>query len=193
MKKFKNFMPYALLLSAILFVVACGKDGAVGPAGPAGADGKTGAQGPAGSQGSKGDTGTANVIYSAWLDQAFAPFTDTAANGRVDTTGWYSVIQASRLTAAMLGKCDVHVYMNVNTPTQPVIVSLPNYDYFNIGFDLRVGGIVMQSSIKASTFTYQGEKVLQYRYIIIPGAVAARGAIDWNNYEQAKAYLKLVD
>jgi hypothetical protein len=40
-----------------------------------------------------------------------------------------------------------------------------------------------------------GLKYQQYRYILIPGGTAARAGkkIDWNNYNEVKAYLKLKD
>ena len=59
-------------MSACLFFTACSKTGPTGPAGPAGQDGAAGAAGPAGP---KGDTGTANVIYSPWLDVTYKPDT----------------------------------------------------------------------------------------------------------------------
>src|SRR4051812_48308804 len=66
----KVFMP----LIAVTLLFAYCKKGDTGPAGPAGANGAAGtpgAAGPTGPQGAKGDTGTANVIYSQWLDVAY--------------------------------------------------------------------------------------------------------------------------
>lgn len=76
MKSKIKFLSYLVL--AVL-IVSCSKDdgedgatgaqGEQGPAGAMGADGQEGAQGETGEQGA---TGTANVIYSDWIDSEFA-------------------------------------------------------------------------------------------------------------------------
>lgn len=57
----------SILFAASLFI-ACSKDGEIGPQGPKGEQGQVGAEGPAGQDGEQGEPGTANVIYSDWLD-----------------------------------------------------------------------------------------------------------------------------
>ncbi len=194
MKQIKRFASYALMLTAaVMFMVSCSKNGDPGPAGAAGPKGDNGANGPQGPAGPKGDTGVANVIYSAWLDVAYLPDTDTSATGKVDTIGWYAGLPSAKLTAAMIGKCDVKVYMNFQTAADPVVMPLPYYGSFQVSYYLQPGYIVLNSDVRASTVTYQGNKYYQVRYIIIPGGVSARGAIDWNNYEKVKAWLNIVD
>ena len=95
-----------IVLLTVISVVACskdGEDGAVGPQGPqgeqgpagpqgdAGADGAQGEQGVEGEQGEQGDPGTANVIYSDWIE---SPIVDNdnnieapTANGSLDVAG----------------------------------------------------------------------------------------------------------
>jgi hypothetical protein len=34
---------------------------------------------------------------------------------------------------------------------------------------------------------------LQYRYVLIPGGASVRRNVNWNNYEEVKAYLGLKD
>src|SRR5829696_3128642 len=86
---------FLVLTVVTLLSTGCSKEG---PAGPAGAQGP---QGQAGPQGPKGDTGTANVIYSNWLDVKFDA--DTVHNGNVvDTVGFSADINAPKLTNAIL-------------------------------------------------------------------------------------------
>src|SRR6188474_3576626 len=88
----------SLVLITLIFT-QCQK-GDVGPAGPAG---PAGPGGPAGSTGPKGDTGTANVIYSPWLDVTYAA--DTIHNGSViDTLWWLAHITANKLTQTILDR-----------------------------------------------------------------------------------------
>ncbi|MEM9077828.1 MAG: hypothetical protein AAGC43_12345 [Bacteroidota bacterium] len=58
-----------ILFLGISFLISCSaEDGETGPAGPQGPQGEQGAQGP---QGEQGEPGTANVIYSGWIDSEF--------------------------------------------------------------------------------------------------------------------------
>lgn len=203
MKLFSRHLPYFFFFAVILAFAACSKDGDQGPAGPAGADGAAGAAGPAGPAGpagAKGDTGVANVIYSDWLD--VPPFVvDTATNpddGQLDTLGLISGLDAPKLTADILNKGLVKVYINLNTAADPVIAPLPYVDnsFINIRYIGVTGGILLFSNVDASTDTDKnGNKFNQYRYVLIPGGVAARSAsgVNWNNYKSVQQYLGLKD
>jgi hypothetical protein len=174
----------------MLLIASC-KKGDTGPAGPAGAAGPAG---PAGAAGPKGDTGTANVIYSGWLDVTFRPVKDSATG---DTLAWVGSISAPKITNTILTTGTVKVYLNAGTAAQPVVFTLPITDLFaltgvlNLNVYFTQGTINMYSTEDASTFTDQGQKVWQYRYVIIPGGVSARtgNTINWNNYAEVKAYL----
>jgi hypothetical protein len=178
-----------LVLSAALFFTAC-KKGDAGPAGETGAPGPTGATG---ATGSTGKTGTANVIYSAWMD---VPFT------AVDTF-FQATITAPKIVDSIIQKGEVKVYWNVNTAASPTIVSLPFADrglLFGVA-DLivtplvKVGNIYLLANYDVSSFTppNTSDKVWQYRYIIVPGGVTARSAVNWNDYKQVQQYLGLKD
>ncbi len=193
MKKMSTtVLSWGVFLTVLLFA-SCAKDGATGPAGPAGPQGTNGAAGTAGVAGPKGDTGTANVIYSAWLDATF----------RVDTTSlpdslWFTQINAPKLTAAIVNSGEIKVYMNLGSSTNPLVVPLP---YFDGGVIVQpyfaTGGIEVDANINLSTRTSStGAKSLQYRYILIPGGANARQAtstVDWNNYASVQKYLNLMD
>ncbi|HEY5967908.1 MAG TPA: hypothetical protein VIU35_08005 [Chitinophagaceae bacterium] len=199
--KAKSSLTLLASLVLITFIFTQCQKGDVGPAGPAGPTGTAGAAGPAGATGPKGDTGTANVIYSPWLDVTYTA--DTIHNDPpdppIDTIGFYATIAAPKLTNAILNTGEIKVYLNIGTPTVPDIVPLPYFDIYsliNINPDYSLQEIFLYSNIDASTVTISGVKRLQYRYILIPGSVPGRlskPAVDWNNYNEVKAYLGLTD
>ena len=185
------------LLAIAIFFTQCQK-GDVGPAGPAGAAGPTGPTGPAGAPGPKGDTGTANVIYSPWLDVTYAA--DTIHIGSViDTLWWLANITATKLTQTILDRGEIKVYMNWGTQADPDIAPLPLLDVFFTGLTINpeflLQRIDLYANFNASTQTIGGQKYLQYRYILIPGSVPSGRvrSVDWNNYNEVKAFLGLTD
>lgn len=195
MKFFLRSLPLLLLTTTTLFLASCGKDGDPG---------KDGAQGPAGSKGDKGDkgdpgaVGTANVIYSAWLDVPYKPDTVHLAGGGIDTIGWYATIDAPKLSKTLLATGEVKVYVNLNESSDPVIAPLPYVD--NSGIIIRYiayeKAIEIDSNIDAGTILSGGKKYQQYRYVLIPGGTQARtatGSVDWNNYKSVQAFLGLKD
>jgi hypothetical protein len=177
-----------LLFTALLFT-AC-KKGDTGPQGEKGDKGDTGATG---ATGTAGKAGSANVIYSAWQDVTFS---------LVDSFTAVGTIAAPKIVDSIIQKGEVKVYWNINTASNPSIVSLPYHDdgvVFGVS-DLanipliKVGNIYLYSGYNLSSFTTSGgEKAFQYRYIIIPGGVSARSAVNWNDYTQVKNYLGLKD
>ena len=193
--KARPFLTVFSLLAATALIFTQCKKGDAGPAGPAGPAGSAGATGP---QGPKGDTGTANVIYSAWLDVTYV--VDTVHNGNViDTLGYHADITANKLTSSIIDRGEIKVYMNWGTTANPDVAPLPILDVFFTGLiinpEFLVQKITLFANLNASTFTQSGQKFLQYRYILIPGSVAGRYAkpIDWNDYNKVKAYLGLTD
>src|SRR5215203_3501906 len=190
MRKKSFINPYSVAIALTILLYACSKEGDQGPAGPAGPAGATGAAG------TKGDPGTANVIYSAWLDVTYLP--DTIHTGAlIDTLGYYADIPASTLTNAILTSGEMKVYLNLGTAATPFVVPLPYVDLYQgitITPTFFLQTIELYSNIPASTIT-TAPKRLQYRYILIPGGVAGRTAnkINWNNYAEVKAYLGLKD
>ncbi|MGZ8557094.1 MAG: hypothetical protein ACXWWC_02105 [Chitinophagaceae bacterium] len=196
-----------LSLATSLIIVSCGKDGDTGPAGPAGSQGPQGPGGAAGANGSpgaQGAPGTANVIYSAWLDVAYDPITDTSGTGVVDTVAWAVDIPAAKLVDSILQKGEIKVYLNVSSAATPFIVPLPLTDFytlfgvFTINTFYSLNTISLFADEDASTFTSAGQKVWQYRYVLIPGGTAGRPAmggktVNWNNYKEVQQYLGLKD
>ncbi|RYY56899.1 MAG: hypothetical protein EOO09_04860 [Chitinophagaceae bacterium] len=190
--KRRNLLSPLVLLSGLFFVVlmaSCSKDGSTG------ADGATGPAGPAGPA---GPPGTSNVIYSAWLDVSYKPDTIHLGNGGIDTVGYYAIIDAPKLTTALLASADVKAYINSNTAADPVILALP-YSSLNSGLYIQMVAytqtIELYSNADLSTVSSGGNKYQQYRYMIVPGGTTARSstAVDWSDYTAVKAYLGLTD
>ncbi|QJB32636.1 hypothetical protein HF329_15430 [Chitinophaga oryzae] len=202
MKRLLHSLPFLLLIAtAVLLTASCSKDGDPGPAGQQGQKGDKGDKGdpgPGGPGGPQGEPGTANVIYSDWLDIAYKPDTVHTAGGRVDTIGYFAFAAAAKLTADILNKGEVKVYINFTGAADPTITSLPytEPDGVFIRYVAYQQTLEFYSNINAGTFTDNtGAKRLQYRYILIPGGTAARksNTIDWNDYKAVKAYLGLKD
>ncbi|WP_212001604.1 hypothetical protein [Chitinophaga sp. HK235] len=186
MKRLIHSLPFLLIATAVvLFTASCSKDGNTGPAGQ---------QGP---KGDKGDTGTANIIYSDWLDIPFKADTVHTAGNRIDTLGYFANIDAPKLTTSILNSGELKVYINLNSAADPLITPLP-YTDLRTGVYIRYIAykqtIELYSNLNAGTVQNNaGVKMQQYRYILIPGGTKARKAnvIDWNNYNAVKDYLGL--
>lgn len=138
------------------------------------------------------------MIYSAWLDVAFKPDTIHTSGGGIDTIGYYAIIDAPKLTVALLGTADVKAYINSNDATDPVIHPLPYYNAFSgltVQFTAYTQKIELYSNANVSTVTVAGKKYQQYRYMIVPGSTSARSAapVDWSDYNAVKKYLGLED
>jgi hypothetical protein len=189
-----------LLLAITVIIASCSK---TGPTGPAGTTGATGAQGPAGGSGPAGPAGTANVIYSEWLSVAFLP--DTIHNGAtIDTLGFYTDITANKLDSTILANGEIKVYLNLGSTANAFVVPLPYIDVYSgvsITPTFSVQDIFLYSNADASTVIQGGVTYLQYRYILIPGGTTAmpvgvngtKKSINWNDYNEVKAYLGLKD
>ncbi|OMP76172.1 hypothetical protein BW716_26190 [[Flexibacter] sp. ATCC 35208] len=167
----------------VIFMISCGKDGATGPAGPAG---------PA------GDSSSGTVIYSEWLDVTYKPDTIHNANGSIDTIGFYAIIEAPKLTQALLSTADVKVYVNTNDASDPVIFPLPYNARSGIYIDVTAYTQKIQLYSNANvgtTLANDGKKYQQYRYMIVPGNTEARSAasVNWSDYAEVKAKLGLKD
>lgn len=179
-----------LLLASITFMAtSCSKDGDTGATGAQGQKGDKGDGGPAGPAGPKGDPGTANVIYSNWLDLPLIK-DPTQNNGNY----YNAAISVNQLSQDMLTKGVIKVYLNVNSADDPIVVPLPYTDESGkiIRFVASNQTIDIIANFDASTKTTNGKKYNQYRYVLVPGGTAANGQpVNWNDYEEVKAQLDL--
>jgi len=179
MRIFKTI--FTLLLLA-LFTISCSSD-----------DGTDGINGVDGQPGATGATGTANVIYSAWLT---AP---TAVAETVDgTSGMSTSLVVPELTDDILSKGTVLVYVSFGSGT----FSLP-YTSTAGGFVNTITAVSTLKKIKLFRFRHdQGGTVniptsLSWRYILIPGGVAAATSkmakVDYSkmSYEEVCAHFNI--
>lgn len=157
-----------------------GTNGAIGPAGPAGATGATGATGPAGATGPQGPAGTANVIYSAWIRP-------TEASWNEQNLARYKLMEIteSRINQDIIDKGVVLVYRQTNNG---YTAQLPDLQLYSDGTpSIRHGHYIhgkLHIEIRTYTRDIEPREYLwappghtgnhaRFRYIIIPGGVAA--------------------
>ncbi|WP_156027036.1 collagen-like triple helix repeat-containing protein [Sporocytophaga myxococcoides] len=177
------FSCFSVLLLAMVFITSsCKKEGPVGPTGA------TGSAGPSGPAGPKGEAGTANVIYSDWLDLPFS----------FDNEGksYFSEIDVPKLTPEILSQGEIKMYVNLSTPDDPTVAPLPyvGLDTVKIQYVAFNGGLQLSSNYNVGTYENKDKKkVLQYRYVIIPGGIAARQSINWDDYDEVKEILQIKD
>jgi len=148
---------FTILLVA-LSTISCSSD-----------DGKDGIDGTNGTNGTNGATGTANVIYSAWIT---AP---TAVAETIDgTSGMSTSINAPELSEDILAKGTILVYVSFGSGTY----TLP-YTSTAGGFVNTITAISTAKKIKLFRFRHDAggtvnlPTTLSWRYILIPGGVAA--------------------
>jgi len=177
------------MLAIGLSITAC-KKGDPGPKGDKGDKGDTGAAGAAGATGAKGDPGTANVMYSNWLDLSF----------RLDTASatYFTQIQEAKITDNFLSTGEIKVYVNLGPTDNKTVSPLPYTEGTAQITPFYASGIIeIDANVNASTVTNSstGKKYRQYRYILIPGGTGLRKStqVNWNNYDEVKAYLGLKD
>jgi hypothetical protein len=178
MKQTNSLFTCVVFITILSVIISCSKEGPAGPAGPAGSTGPQGGAGP------KGDTGVANIIYSDWQTLPFV--VDTQHIGAViDTIGSHYNWNVPKLTVDILNKGEIKVYINFGTTAAPDVAPIPY-------FDSQI--ILNDEFFLQNIFLYSNARVnAPFRYILIPGSVHGRSAVDWNNYESVKKYLGLKD
>lgn len=173
----------SIIISLIaLFSFSCSSD-----------DGVDGTNGVDGQQGAPGAPGTANVIYSAWIK---AP---TAVAEIVDgTSGISTSLAVPELSDDILSQGTVLVYMSFGAGT----FSIP-YTSTAGGFTNTITAISSLKKIKLFRFRHDQAATiniptsLSWRYILIPGGVAAATAknakVDYSkmSYEEVCVHLHI--
>lgn len=146
---------------------ARGEKGDRGPQGPAGPRGATGPQGPAGS---------VNVVYSDWITLP-------------STTASYA-INVPQLTQAIVDRGVVAVYVKafksdtyLGTYKLPVNSPLGQY----LEYSIEPNAITVSASSTMAAGSYQ------FRYVLIPGSVAATAGVNLHDYNSVKAAFQIVD
>lgn len=130
----------------------------------------SGDDGVAGTNGVDGAPGSANVIYSAWIT------TPTAATETVDGTyGMSTTINAPELSNDILSKGTILVYMSFGTGAYTLPYTSTAGTFVN-----TITAISSLQKIKLFRFKHANDgttvglpTTLTWRYILIPGGVAA--------------------
>lgn len=171
-----------LLVSVSFFSCSDGEDGAPGPSG---ADGTDGVNGIDGVDGEQGDPGTANVIYSDWLEQGFGGVPIESSAEGFD-------IEAPEITNDILSNGVMLIYgLRANTVAENVEVTyyqLPYTFYGSLQVEYRYRIDPPTSEKAITTIRIQARKlddtdlnlnaatlISAYRYVIIPGGIEATG------------------
>ena len=214
MKTMKSTRKFFSLLFVVSLLLACskdGEDGAIGPqgpqgeqgpAGPAGAAGEDGAQGAQGEQGEQGEPGTANVIYSEWVD--------TALGNAIAGSSQSFTINAPEIDANILNFGTVLVFgrrleilpgpvVNITVYALPIVFGAARQQsYFFVVNNSNQIMITVQANEEGESVG-DGTFLEQYRYVIIPGGVASSGksfsTADYKNmsYEEVQELFDLQD
>ncbi|WP_282089546.1 hypothetical protein [Aquimarina algiphila] len=192
-----------LMVSASIFSCSDGEDGAIGPAGPAGVDGTDGVDGQ------DGVPGTANVIYSEWIEHGFE-----LGDGLGVTLAGFD-IEAPEITEKVLEQGVVLVFgrtlTEVAEEVEIDVYQLP-YTFYDKNAQYRhrikpptgdkATGIIRIQVVSTDGNTLGGavEEINQYRYVIIPGgapvAPSSSGKssnVDYSkmSYEEIKAQFNI--
>ncbi len=164
-----KILKLVLTITIVTFLSACSSD-----------DGTNGTNGIDGQTGATGATGTANVIYSAWI-LGSTPV-DTSIDG---TTGVTFSINAPELSQDILDKGTVLVYLKFGSDVFP----LPYTSYAG-GYPNTISAIASLLKIKIFRFAHVTGKTitlptsLNWRYILIPGGVAATAKVKKVDYSK---------
>ena len=123
-----------------------------------------------------------------------------------DSSIWAAEINAPKLVDSIINKGEIKVYWNIGSDStnSQFVTPLPVIDLFLFGGLISVNPyfspqtITMLTNVDISSFVDNGNNYSQFRYILIPGGTAGRAApggktINWNNYNEVKAYLGLKD
>ncbi|HEX2534538.1 MAG TPA: hypothetical protein VHK69_12420 [Chitinophagaceae bacterium] len=158
---------WSLLAGSIILLGSCTKEGERGPAGSQGEPGEEGPQGPAGPQ---GEPGSANVIYSDWRT------INLAATSEPDI--FVQQINAPQLTTEVADQGVILMYGERGGMIFPLPLS-------TLWFNYRAGEILLL----ASDLTFEGDK---FRYVLIPGGVAAGGRTDGTTDWRSLSYEEVI-
>lgn len=169
-------------LAVIVMLSACSKDGDVGPAGE---------QGPEGPEGPEGKPGTANVIYSPWMNITW--------NGVNEPEYKTMRITENRVTSEFLEDGGtVLYYIRQKTTDLEIVLALPYFSgsiYVYGATQLTPGqnrvGIIAQS-LDASDMPSDFFAGLQFRYVLIPGGTPTGGRMG-TDYETIKSLYNIPD
>lgn len=172
-----------IYVAIMLSIAGCAKDGETGPAGPKGDTGAQGQQGTQGQQGGSGSDGNANVSVQNFIANSW---TATAGPMQTDT------IIDTRITQAIVDSGVVMVYKKILNsynplPSTTIITSV----LYTMSYNFGLNGIYLSYFASNQTLPPNPGSVT-FKVVVISGTLRmAYPYLDWNNYEQVRAVLKL--
>jgi len=152
-----------------------GPRGATGPAGDKGDRGATGPAGPAGPRGATGPAGSVNVVYGSWT--------------ALPTTGTSYVMRVPQLTQAIIDQGVVAVYAKAFKGT--TLIGTYKLPFSANSRDVEYS--ISLNSITVSASATMGAGEFQFRYVLIPGSVAAAAGVNLQDYNSVKAAFQMMD
>ena len=172
----KTFLKIATILVISLTTLSCSKEGAAG---------KDGSNGTNGTNGTNGQTGTANVIYSNWINQNWN-------SSDLPTSKWMSIPEA-RITSTFFdnGGSILMFYRFQTSTIYPMPYQETNWKVIR-KFVVFVPGFIsarLESTAPqpipndANTYT-EGLTVPQFKYVLIPGGVPANRGTNSPEYNK---------
>jgi len=171
----KTIFKSAVVLLTAIMTISCSKDGATGPAGATGA------------AGTNGINGNANVVGSTTVSVPPSNWTNNS-----NSTSWSTTLTWQAITQAIVDKGSVSVFFQLGTEWVALPYSNPQNHYFtNYGFALGMVEINI-STETGYTLTSPGSNI--FRVVAISASnKAANPNTNWNDYNQVKKALNIVD
>jgi hypothetical protein len=180
---------FTLGLLTLLFVSLSACEGPTGPEGPIGMQGEQGEQGPEGEQGEQGEQGpegeqgepgTANVIYSDWMQLG-------DVSTEADTTlvfrnyAMYN-ISAPDLSQEILDQGTIMVYYRLSGLTLPLPLTLAGLSgsdaSVSITFTIFEPEQITILSQQLDNTTFTLNLSTEFRYVLIPGEEPAESLME---------------
>lgn len=194
MKLTKRFFGTLFIASLLMACSKDGNDGATGPQGAQGEQGPAGAQGENGLDGADGQTGTANVIYSPWLDSGFnTPIASPVGSFSIDAPEITQEIIDSGIIL-VYGKDDGNVIYALPVTLHNSSTDETYYFSFEDPGILEIHVAEINSAFLNEIFIDN-----EFRYVIIPGGNPTSGKsaslVDYSKmtYEEIAAHFNIQD
>jgi hypothetical protein len=210
-----SFLLYLLVMS--MFIVSCepgeGEPGPIGPKGDAGPVGPTGdpgpigprgdagPTGPQGPEGPRGETGSANVIYSDW----FIPDSYETRDGFSGLRQLYYDQAAPQIDQDILDMGVIQVYAKLNGYASSfdmnnkviqlpyvVIYSPTTTEFDQWGYRATEGNLRITFENNKNTYTSIAT-THEFRYVLIPGAINNKSAVNYADYEEVRKVFNIPD
>lgn len=165
-----------ILMIGSLITSCSGEDGETGPAGPQGPQGEqgpAGVDGADGADGAQGDPGTANVIFSEWVN--------TELGDNIVSSSQSFIIDAPDIDPDMLNFGNILVYgRRIDAELGNLVYPLPivfgaarqqSYYFRAQDGEIQITVVANEEGESAGDGTF----LEQYRYLLIPGGVPTSG------------------